>query len=244
MAHLSGKARIQLVPWDVNSAHHQSRLFQQRVACGFGTESVELWTAECKAGTMAMYWITLADDCPNRAEYIAAHMEKYPEDAIPLADTASTIFKNPRLPPTVEFFPVGHVGLAYRPEKNAKIGLPPDIPISWLTGIYTSWALQGVGIGYATMQIAEKTAADIGTSKGQGKVTMVLDTITASFQFDETYKRLYYEERGLEVPKISLQQWYEKQGYVQFHDDPEGNTWTKGETTLTVPLVYYKKLLH
>lgn len=52
-----GRAKIQLVPWDFNSVDHRDRLFQQRVACGFGSESVERWERECRAGTSAMYWI-------------------------------------------------------------------------------------------------------------------------------------------------------------------------------------------
>lgn len=151
-------------------------------------------------------------------------------------------------------------------------------------GIYTSWVLQGAGIGYAAMQTMEKMAIDLaiernGPSDSDVKIMMVLDTIPASFQFSEMHKRLFYEERGLEVPKvslslafdhdatvydalrwehcrgyettilisdgsqISLQQWYEKQGYVQFDENPAGNTWTKGEITMIVPLVYYQKVL-
>lgn len=110
----------------------------------------------------------------------------------------------------MEFFPVGHVGLARRPEVNARLGLPSDseCSITWLTGIYTSWALQGAGIGYTAMQLMEKTAIDTanereGLSEGDVKIMMVLDTIPAIFQFSETHKRLFYEERGLEVPKVS-----------------------------------------
>lgn len=106
----------------------------------------------------------------------------------------------------MEFFLVGHVGLAHRPEVNAKLALPSDseCSITWLTGIYTSWALQGAGIGYAAMQTMETMAIDLANhTAGPEKVMMVLDTIPASFQFSEMHKRLFYVERGLEVPKVS-----------------------------------------
>ncbi|KAK1752632.1 hypothetical protein QBC47DRAFT_432242, partial [Echria macrotheca] len=235
--------QIVLIPYDFESSAHHARLVQQRVSCGFGAEQVDGLTAWCKDGTTTIYWIVLSEEFPDREEAIAAHVQKYPEEIETLTDTARITFKRPHNPSGVSFTPIGHVGVAQKPSVDARIGLPPDIPIAWLIAIYTSWVLQGRGIGGSAMRAAEAIAAD--PTGPIGARLMVLDSIPESLQFDATYQDMFYVERGLPLPLISNQKWYEKQGYRWFRDMEleEPIMWTQGDRTIPIQLGYYKKFL-
>lgn len=50
-------AKVELVPWDYESAAHCDRIFRQREACGWKSEEVEMWRDKSRNGTKMLYWI-------------------------------------------------------------------------------------------------------------------------------------------------------------------------------------------
>jgi hypothetical protein len=50
-------AKVILVPWDPDSTEHAQRLYDQRVACGWKQEKIELWRALQREGKMAIHWV-------------------------------------------------------------------------------------------------------------------------------------------------------------------------------------------
>lgn len=54
----SGRAVVDLVPWDHESKEHIQRLIEQRIACKWDAEYVEgPWVEEQRAGDKCIYWL-------------------------------------------------------------------------------------------------------------------------------------------------------------------------------------------
>lgn len=48
---------VVLIPWDFASPDHVDRMFNQRKACGRGSEEVESWRRQQDVGALCLYWI-------------------------------------------------------------------------------------------------------------------------------------------------------------------------------------------
>lgn len=49
--------KVELIPWDPNSAAHFQRLYEQRVACTWDQHLVGEWKAKVLEGNKFLYWI-------------------------------------------------------------------------------------------------------------------------------------------------------------------------------------------
>lgn len=49
--------KVQLVPWDPRDKTHLKRMFDQRVACTWGSEEVDYWSEKVIEGGKYLYWI-------------------------------------------------------------------------------------------------------------------------------------------------------------------------------------------
>ncbi|SPO02017.1 uncharacterized protein DNG_04690 [Cephalotrichum gorgonifer] len=70
--------KVELLPWDPTSESQYQRLYDQRVACGWHEDEISEWKDQQLKETKTLYWIVLADNLPNRAEFIAQHIATYP----------------------------------------------------------------------------------------------------------------------------------------------------------------------
>ncbi len=56
-AQKSARSKVVLVPWDPDSDQHVQRLYEQRVACGWKQDKVEVLRSSQREGRMAIHWV-------------------------------------------------------------------------------------------------------------------------------------------------------------------------------------------
>ncbi len=61
----STSSQVTLIPWDPDSPSHIERMIQQRIACGWKQNEVNLWRSFQKDGTMALQWVVSPPICPT-----------------------------------------------------------------------------------------------------------------------------------------------------------------------------------
>ena len=49
--------KVDLIPWDYTSEEHVTRLYEQRIACGWRAEDVNLWAESAGKGGKVFYWV-------------------------------------------------------------------------------------------------------------------------------------------------------------------------------------------
>ncbi len=54
------KDNVRLVPWDARDEAHKQRMFDQRVACTWGSDEVDDWSEKVIQGSKYLYWIVSA----------------------------------------------------------------------------------------------------------------------------------------------------------------------------------------
>ncbi|KAJ4018096.1 hypothetical protein NW766_004172 [Fusarium irregulare] len=182
------KDQIVLVPWDPASAQHVKRLYEQRVQCGWDKQRVEGWREKQTTGRKCIFWITLHED----RELLQLHLDAFPSEREPLADTAVTLRAKPRTPSqTKKFYPIGHISLDDTNEKPGTFVL--DLPkegVYWIKTFYISKALRSKGIGRAAMDLVESMAIDYPLCAK----TLALDTAQKDMQ-----KKIHKEKTGTEL---------------------------------------------
>ncbi|KAJ4027047.1 hypothetical protein NW752_002008 [Fusarium irregulare] len=202
------KDQIVLVPWDPASAQHVKRLYEQRVQCGWDKQRVEGWREKQTTGRKCIFWITLHED----RELLQLHLDAFPSEREPLADTAVTLRAKPRTPSqTKKFYPIGHISLDDTNEKPGTFVL--DLPkegVYWIKTFYISKALRSKGIGRAAMDLVESMAIDYPLCAK----TLALDTAQKDMQ-----KKIHKEKTGTELGSTN-QDWYERRGYRLIHSEP------------------------
>ncbi|KAL2061224.1 hypothetical protein VTL71DRAFT_7497 [Oculimacula yallundae] len=197
------QAKVDLIAWDPDSPEHIDRLFQQRVACGWKSSEVEKWRDLQKEGKMAIQWVVLSEDDPDKALKLQQHITKYPIESTPIHDTALTLGAKPRHPTSVAFTPVGHISLdsesPNEDQADASRGL------YCITTFYISRAIQSGGLGSAAMDKVESEAVH----EPLNAKVLSLDTLANSSHG----RAEIWIEMGMEVPPFSNQDWYERRGY-------------------------------
>jgi GNAT superfamily N-acetyltransferase len=117
------------------------------------------------------------------------------QEASTLHDTAKTVFAAPREPSLREFTPIGHVALEkHSVHEDAKLGLPSE-GVVWMHILYVSYALQGGGLGSATMDQIERVAAQ---APVKAKL-VVLDTVQKEMAGDGAL----FRSQGFKPPAVS-----------------------------------------
>lgn len=165
------------------------------------------------------------------ADYVSSLLDKqaarYPKDATPLVDTASTIRAVARTAPGVSFRPVGHI--AVDDSQPALLTYGFDIPVVgafWIKSLYISYPLQSAGVGRAAMDAIEKLATEPPLSARH----LLIDTLHREDQLNEEIALAYHGA----VPKVANQDWYARRGYrligeILNHyndgEDSEGKKW-------------------
>lgn len=55
---LPAMVKVELIPWDPESADHVERMFDQRVQCGWGADKVrDSWTEWQRSGMRSLFWL-------------------------------------------------------------------------------------------------------------------------------------------------------------------------------------------
>ncbi|KAK9241497.1 hypothetical protein V1506DRAFT_241587, partial [Lipomyces tetrasporus] len=105
--------KVVLIPWDPNSSEHRERLYEQRIACGWKADMVEKWQGLQRNGKMAIQWVVLSDEDPERDSKLALHILQFPVEKESILDSATTFGGLPRMLPNSprSFIPVGHISL-------------------------------------------------------------------------------------------------------------------------------------
>lgn len=145
-------------------------------------------------------------------------MSTFPNDAIPLTDSALFFGGKPRVPPSTDenaFIPLGHVSLD-------RSSTPSTYTISTF---YISTALQGSGLGRAAMQTLDPVASNPPLNAR----TFLLKTNTR----EDWQRKEKWVALGRNRPVVSTQNWYERMEYVVYgrrewewsEVDGEGRTW-------------------
>ncbi|KAJ5467750.1 hypothetical protein N7475_005502 [Penicillium sp. IBT 31633x] len=177
--------KVILFPWDPKSDAHRKRLIAQRVECTWDQDKVETkWTMQQLKGGKCMYWI---------------------EHEV-LQDTATALNAFPRQPTKESFVPIGHISLDSKNPDAEHIGLDlPSENIFWIKSFYVGHAIQGQGIGRATMDEVEAMAV----REPLSAKTLMLDTVQKDDQNSEEFANAAYGS----VPKITNEEWYARRGY-------------------------------
>lgn len=145
--------------------------------------------------------------------------------------------------------PVGHISVdtvASTPEPTTLLADPENHRYH-LSALYISSAIQGGGIGSATMEAAEHMAATV-----LGANVITLDTwdrrlITDESKKDWREKFEYYSPPALGPPKFDPQGWYQRLGYkvikeIQEFDERSGYCLKREDgTAWCIPSVYMEK---
>ncbi|KAK0764235.1 hypothetical protein N5P37_003632 [Trichoderma harzianum] len=231
-----------LIPFDPNSEAQCKRLYEQRLACSWDYDLIEEWRAKVREGTKFMYWITINDELPEKADYLAKHIERFPKEKEAIVDTAETLGKSSRTPTLISFIPIGHIALELYPERQEQYSLPDSTV--WIKSLYISWAIQAGGFGRSAMHQLERLAA----LPPLNATVMALDTTTKKFQTTPQSIAIFNKIRGSEVASAdfrSNEEWYTRQGYDIICYVDEMYKWVDQETgiAISVPSVFMKKQL-
>ncbi|KAG9237142.1 hypothetical protein BJ875DRAFT_454432 [Amylocarpus encephaloides] len=204
-------ARVCLVPWDPDSDFQVKRMHQQRTSCGWHQWFVEdKWTVQQREGHKSIHWIVLDSPNPTVDEtLIRKHLAKYPDEATPLMDSATSLRAQPITPSySKPFIPVGHISLD-------SDGADPEGKLSYdlkdvyrIVAFYVSRALHGSGVGRQAMDALESITA----SPPFSAKTLVISTAADDYPHRiEKFKAL-----GRKLPMHSISEWYARRGYVQY----------------------------
>ncbi|KAM0723660.1 hypothetical protein Q7P37_000648 [Cladosporium fusiforme] len=180
------KPTVTLIPWDPASPEHVQRMVEQRTVCGWHAPCVATeWKDGHTEGTKCIYWLIFPQDEPEREKYLKMHTEAYPKETEELVDSSKTLLGQPRTPTNAKFIPFGHISLdTHDTDYAEKLGL--KIPRSgsyWVKSLYVSYKLQGLGIGGAAMDIAERMAVEEPLNARH----LLLDTVHHEDQSDKEY---------------------------------------------------------
>lgn len=107
-----------------------------------------------------------------------------------LVDSSKTLLGKPRAPTNERFLPVGHIALDVHVSDYAG-NLDLDIPTSnsyWIKSLYVSYVLQGLGVGGAAMNLAERMA----TEDPLNAKHLLLDTVHHDDQSDKDFAMANY----------------------------------------------------
>lgn len=112
------------------------------------------------------------------------------QEAEELLDSSKTLLGKPRVSTDAKFLPVGHVALdTHISDYAEKVKL--DLPRSdayWVKSLYVSYRLQGLGVGGAAMNIAERVA----TEEPLNARHLLLDTVHQEDQANEEFAVAVY----------------------------------------------------
>jgi len=217
------RAKVNLIAWDPESPAHTERMVQQRVACGWKQDYIEQWRVLQREGKMALQWIVLSEEDPEKETKLAQHLLKHPGEAAPILDTATALGGKPRIPSSQSFNPVGHISLdaesPYPDQADASKGL------YCITTFYISRAIQGGGLGRAAMDTIESEAVN----EPLCAKILSLDTLAN----ESANRSEMWAEIGMKPPSLSNQDWYGRRGYKVWrfveghiqHRDPNGKVW-------------------
>ncbi|KAL6698131.1 hypothetical protein J3F84DRAFT_261210 [Trichoderma pleuroticola] len=231
-----------LIPFDANSEAQCKRLYEQRVACSWDYDLIEEWRAKVREGTKFMYWITISDEVPEKDDFLAKHIERFPKEKEAIVDTAETLGNSSRTPTLSSFIPIGHIALELYPDRQKQFSLPDSTV--WIKSLYISWAIQAGGFGRSAMHQLERLAA----LPPLNATVMALDTLTKEFQTTPESIAIFSKIRGAEIAKAdfrSNEEWYARQGYDIIGHVDEMYKWVDQETgvAVSVPAVFLKKQL-
>ncbi|KAM0814710.1 putative N-acetyltransferase domain-containing protein [Seiridium cardinale] len=253
--------KVQLIPWDHTSGEQITRLYDQRVACGWRADEVPLYIESARTGGRIFYWVTLADELSDRDRLLETHAKQYPKEATPIKDTAQAVRLLPRQPSGKTFIPIGHLALeAHATEEDTKLGLPSEGAV-WIHQLYVSYALHRGGFGAGAMDLIEAVAAE----EPWNATMVVLDTIQEEMQLSQDGIKHMCVDRGVPVPKVSelnaypenlgnyqmmncenqvsTQGWYARRGYEVFLRAKQGYVWNYGSGTIAFDIAYMRKLV-
>ncbi|RDL42511.1 Uncharacterized protein BP5553_02490 [Venustampulla echinocandica] len=217
------RAKVNLIAWDPESPAHAERMVQQRVACGWKQDYIEQWRVLQRKGKMALQWVVLSEEDPEKESKLAQHLLKYPGEAAPILDSATALGGNPRVPSSQSFIPVGHISLnsetPYPDQADASKG------IYCISTFYISRAIQGGGLGRATMDTLESEAV----KEPLCAKVLSLDTLANN----SANRSQMWVEIGMKPPALSNEDWYTRRGYEVYrfeeghikHIDPNGKVW-------------------
>ncbi|KAF7857218.1 hypothetical protein EAF04_009459 [Stromatinia cepivora] len=224
-------SKVDLIPWDPDSPSHIERLFNQRVAYTWNSDYVESWRGKQRQGAIILQWIVLPISSPTRDELHNLHIMRYPLEAESLIDSATTFNALPRAPPSPphSFLPIGHIALEVQPSSppsSPTTTTTPLLPTYKISGLYTSSALRGHGLGRAAMDTIETLACSPRISAQK----LILEVIANEYPGKEE-RRIALKAEELQVER---EDWYVRRGYriVGFRDgmwperDEMGRVWT------------------
>jgi len=200
-------AQINLIPWDPDSPAHIERMIEQRIACGWRSEEVDLWRQPQREGKVNIQWVVLANNHPNKESELKKHISTYSSEKTELNDTATSLGGKARDScPELKFLPVGHISLDTEyPHSDYE----PNTPgIYYIAKFYISRAIQSSGLGRAAMDKVELTA----TSEPLNAKILALSTVLAT----QEGRKEKLAALGRNLPDVEPETWYSRRGYVVY----------------------------
>ncbi|KAL9113940.1 MAG: hypothetical protein Q9227_002074 [Pyrenula ochraceoflavens] len=200
--------KAELIPWDYESKEHVTRLYDQRIACGFMAEKVPSFVEAASHdsyGRSSGPWDAFGTahskiSQGSRDQATNVDIAESPQESSALTDTANRVRLTPREPSGKQFTPIGHIALDIHPaNENEKLGLPRS-GVVWVHHLYISYTLQRRGLGVAAMSKAEQIA----TLEPLNASIMALDTLIKEIHMDDAFQKISYDDRGLSRPVVSL----------------------------------------
>jgi GNAT superfamily N-acetyltransferase len=159
---------------------------------------------ECSFPPDLVFWDfdfsqVLEDSDPEADAKLLKHVTAYPQEKDPLVDSAISFGGKSRTIPLPQrnFIPVGHICLGHVSAEYIASGYASDDEgLYWISTFYVSRALQGSGLGSATMDTVENVA----TAEPLCATTLGLNSIDKNDpDSEEKYRAL-----GLTIPLASV----------------------------------------
>ncbi|KAH8424956.1 uncharacterized protein LDX57_002702 [Aspergillus melleus] len=213
-------SQCRLEPINLNDPDHFNEVRRHRLVCGWDHEpsTLEKWKLKQNEGLKNFFWITMPNSSCN------LHRN---------SDSDSDSSQNT---PTIR---IGHISLdAYSD--------PPDPELSRadksILAIQTFFVLpeyRSLRVGARALALAEELARREPNCR-----VIALTALSKRYMYDEGLDgKGLWERIDEEMPPGSIQEWYEKKGYVGWKEEPRYETELKGGGTYWLREVFMRKVL-
>ncbi|GAA5974900.1 hypothetical protein JCM21900_002944 [Sporobolomyces salmonicolor] len=196
---MSATRVVDLVRFEPDNDAHVAELKHQRILCGWGVESVEIWREQVRRGVKGLFWVF-----PAEGKHAEGHFRPLPGREALNADAD----KLGPSSPDPSFRPIGHVSLDWEDYQHDDSLANRDEGVCTLASFYILASQQGLGLGTVVMKELEALAVKLGAR------AITLNTVDG----EEAVKPEFWEKQGIRYsPKLRVNEvWYKRLGYVVY----------------------------
>ncbi|KAA8643366.1 hypothetical protein EYZ11_012889 [Aspergillus tanneri] len=183
-----------LEPINLQDADQLAELLRQRVLCGWDhtPEKLQQWKTKQAEGLKSLFWITTTNSNHNNNNHNGEN----------------------------ESILAGHISLdAYSDPPDAELARA-DKSVLAIQTFFILPEYRALRLGRRAMDLAERMAVQEPYGSPNCSV-MALTALSKRYMYDEGPEgRGFWDRIGMPMPEFSIQEWYEKLGYVGWKEEP------------------------